>query len=264
MRPAGVAAAFDPWGLLDLAQRAARRAGARIAHCGKEPTAIGYKSSAMDPVSQADGIGEAAIRDIIAIERPDDGVLGEEGAERPSASGLRWVIDAVDGTVNYLHRIPHWAICVSCEVAEAGDWESVAGVVVDYPRGETFAAVRGGGAYLNGKPISVSGTIELSSALIFTEFSYNTESRLLQSAVMAKLLPQVRDIRSTGSSALDLCWTAAGRGDGFYEDELSRWDWSAGSLIVKEAGGIVSRIGTGVIATFPALHANLRAAVGRG
>jgi myo-inositol-1(or 4)-monophosphatase len=250
-------------GLLDLARRAALHAHACVARATEPRTLVAHKSSPSDPVCAADRIGEAAIRDIIAMERPDDGMLGEEGTDRRSATGLRWVVDALDGTVNYLYGIPHWAISIACEVAELGEWTPIAGVVHDFARAETFTAIRDGGARLNDKPISVNAAVDLSDALIFTEFSYESQTRAFQAAMLAELLPRVRDIRSTGSSALDLCWTAAGRCDGFYEHDLSRWDWSAASLIVEEAGGTVTRLGSGVVAASPTLHADLRSMLDR-
>jgi len=233
--------------LLELALRAARSCAKEIAGHGI-PTVAGRKTSTTDPVTDADRAGEAVIRRIIKAERAEDGLLGEEGSSEPSLSGLRWVFDPLDGTVNYLYRIPHWAVSVACERFENETWQTISGVVYDATREETFSAVRGGGAFLNDVPIVVNQEVHLSDALVATEFSYRPESRLLQAGLLARVLPRVRDIRSSGSSALDLCWVAAGRWDGFYENELSRWDWSAASLIVEEAGGAVSPLGTGVVA----------------
>jgi len=256
--------ADDLLDLLDIAIRAAQRGAAEIAYRTGRATGIGYKSTTTDPVSDADRASESAIRELIIAERPHDGLLGEEGGDRPSDSGLRWVIDPLDGTVNYLYQIPHSAVSIACEKVDGADWLTIVGVVHDTSRGETFTAVRGGRAHLNGAEISVNETVDLSYALIATEFSYTSRSRARQAAVLADVLPRVRDIRSTGSSALDLCWTATGRCDGFYEDELSRWDWSAGALIVEEAGGTVSALGTGVVAAGSALHLDLCTLLGRG
>ncbi|MFJ4620644.1 inositol monophosphatase family protein [Streptomyces sp. NPDC088812] len=244
--------------LLALALRAARAGAAQIVRRAGRSTVVGTKSSATDLVSDADRAGEEAIRRLVTAERPDDGILGEEGAERPSASGLRWVVDPLDGTVNHVYGIPHVAVSIACERAVGDDWQPVIGVVHDITRGETFTAVEGGGAHLDGAALAVNEAATLPQALLATEFSYVSGTRARQAALLAEVLPRARDIRSTGSSALDLCWVAAGRCDGFYEDELSRWDWAAGALIVREAGGTVTTLGTGVLAAGPALHRTLR------
>ncbi len=259
---ATLAPAIEASDLLDLAVRAARSA-AEISRPGSHARAVGTKSSSTDPVSDADRRAEAAASRLIALERPDHGLLGEEGSERPSRCGMRWVIDALDGTVNYLYGFPHWAVSVACEQRVQGTWQAIVGVVHDVLREETFTALRGGPALLDGSAISVRDPVELSEALIATEFSYLARSRARQASALGKLLPRVRDIRSTGSSALDLCWVAAGRCDAFYEDELSRWDWAAGALIVQCAGGAVDALGSGVVAAGPTLHAELCARLER-
>jgi myo-inositol-1(or 4)-monophosphatase len=196
------------------------------------------KSTVTDLVSEADTASEAAIRDLLAGERPDDGLLAEEGSAHQSASGRRWVIDPLDGTVNYLYRLPAWCVSVALE----GDAGSVVAVVHDPLRSETFSAERGGGAHLNGEAIRVSGEERPERALIATGFSYSAEVRAAQAEVVSRVLPAFRDIRRAGAAALDLSYLAAGRLDGYYERGLKPWDWAAARLIVAEAGGAVAEL----------------------
>jgi myo-inositol-1(or 4)-monophosphatase len=244
--------------LLDLAVRAARSGASEIIARGARATGIRHKSLPTDPATDADRASEAAIRRLISAERPGDGLIGEEGEDRPSESGVRWTIDPLDGTVNYLYGIPHHVVSIACERFLDDDWHTLAGVVHDAARQETFTAVRGGGARLNGVALSINDAVETPLALIATGFSYSPDSRARQAATLTRLLPRVRDLRSSGSSALDLCWTAAGRYDGFYEDELSPWDWRAGALVAREAGGVVTPLGSGILAAGPSLYRDLR------
>lgn len=186
-------------------------------------------------VSDADRDAEALIRDLLADERPDDGFLGEEGSQADGASGRRWVVDPLDGTTNYLYRFPAWVVSIALEGASGG----LVGVVHDPLRRETFTAIRNEGAQLNGTPIAVSSVERLETALIGTGFGYAAERRAEQAAVVARVLPRVRDIRRAGAAALDLCMVACGRLDGYYERGLNAWDWAAGSLIASEAGAAV-------------------------
>jgi myo-inositol-1(or 4)-monophosphatase len=248
--------------LLDLAARAARQAGELLEGRFRRPAQdVSAKSSPTDVVSKADRDSEALLIELISAERPQDGVLGEEGGAGESLSGYRWVIDPLDGTVNFLFGIPVW--CVSIAVEDAAG--TVAGVVHDPNRKETFTAVRGLGARLNDEPIEVSGQHDLPQALIGTGFSYEAEARAAQAEALVHVLPRVRDIRRGGSAALDLCWLACGRFDGFYEAVMELWDNAAGALIVTEAGGIVSELPApvgsshGVVAAGPRLHDELRA-----
>lgn len=243
--------------LLALAVLASQRGGAAVMNRLYRPGEVRYKSSATDPVTDADRASEEAVTGLIRARRPDDGLLSEEGSHHASASGLRWVVDALDGTVNYLYGIPHCAISVAVEQRRGNAWHPLVGVVHDPVRNETFTAVRGGGARLDGRELRVTEPVPLSRALVATEFAYQATSRQRQAASVCRILAAARDIRSNGSSALDLCWTAAGRFDGFYEDELGPWDWAAGQLIVTEAGGIVTPLGRGVLAAGPALHRDL-------
>lgn len=247
--------------LLDLGVRAARSGGAELLRRSGRVTGVGHKSSGTDPVTDADRAGEAAVVAAITAERPHDGLIGEEGAERAGTTRLRWVIDPLDGTVNYLYGRPQVAVSVACEQAHHGRWRALVGVVHDPFRDETFTAVRGGGARLGAEPLSVNEPVQAAGALVATGFSYHAASRARQAAQLGALLPRIRDIRSNGSAALELCWTAMGRTDGYYEDELSRWDWAAGALIASEAGASVSPLGSGVMSAGPTLYRFLRTAL---
>ena len=217
---------------------------------------VGRKSSRTDMVSDADRDAEAAIEKILLSDRPDDGLLAEEGAHSEGSSGRRWVVDPLDGTTNYLYGFPAWAVSIGLEDARGG----LAGVVLDPLRDELFSAARGEGARLNGEPLEVSGCERLDSALVATGFGYAADRRASQAATLQRVLPAVRDIRRAGAAALDLCMVAAGRLDGYYERGLQPWDWAAGSLIVREAGGTVIDLGgdpPGMVAASPAIAAEL-------
>lgn len=250
--------------LLDVAMLAATRASDILTGFFEGPARnVGSKSTPTDLVSDADRATEKFLMDFFKHERPDDGILAEEGGGRESRSGLTWVIDPLDGTVNFLFGIPVW--CVSIAVQD-GDG-SLAGVVYDPNRDELFAAARGEGATLNGEPIRVTDKAGLADALIGTGFSYDAEARAEQAAILGRVLPRVRDVRRAGSAAIDLATLACGRFDGFYEAPMEAWDKAAGVLIVQEAGGVVSDLpapkdlSPGVIAAGPALHDRLRALV---
>ena len=211
-------------------------------------------------VSDADRDAEAAIKELLLGERPDDGLLAEEGAHSEGASGRRWVVDPLDGTTNFLYGIPAWAVSVALEDGEGG----AIGVVRDPVRGESFAAARGLGARLDGEPIEVSGAETLDSALVATGFGYDADRRRAQAELLVEVLPRVRDIRRAGAAALDLAWLAAGRLDGYYERGLKPWDWAAGRLIVAEAGGALRELQgepPGLAAASPALLDDLLALV---
>jgi myo-inositol-1(or 4)-monophosphatase len=211
-------------------------------------------------VSDADREAERAIRELLEAERPEDGLLGEEGSRQAGESGRRWVVDPLDGTVNYLYGIPQWCVSVALEDAEG----VLAGVVLDPVREELFTADRGGGAWLNGEPAHVRDGVELERALVGTGFSYEPRHRAEQAEVVGRLLPLVRDIRRAGSAALDLAWVSAGRLDGFYERGVKPWDWAAGRLLVEEAGGATRDLPGepyGLVAAGPALADPLAALV---
>ncbi|MGH3310899.1 MAG: inositol monophosphatase family protein [Streptomyces sp.] len=219
--------------LLELALEAAHRAGALL-HDGR-PADLGVaatKSSTVDVVTEMDLASEKLITGYLAERRPDDGFLGEEGAETEGSSGVRWVIDPLDGTVNYLYGLPGWAVSIAAEY----EGETVVGVVEAPPRGETFRAALGHGAFRNAQPLRCRPAPPLDQALVGTGFNYVAERRAAQAEVAGQLIPQVRDIRRSGSAAIDLCDVAAGRMDAFYERGLHAWDLAAGDLIAREAG----------------------------
>jgi myo-inositol-1(or 4)-monophosphatase len=247
--------------ILGLAIRTAHQAGDLLLERFRGPASgVGTKSTPTDLVSDADRDSERLLIDLISAARPGDGFLAEEGGSGESASGLRWVIDPLDGTVNFLYGIPLWCVSVAAEDS-AG---TVVGVVHDPNRRETFAAGRGRGAWLNEEPIGVTQETAMAQALIGTGFAYDSSIRDVQAELVRRLLPVVRDIRRLGSAALDLCALACGRIDGFYEAHMGPWDRAAGVLIVQEAGGVVTDLppptgdGIGVIAANPVLHDELR------
>jgi myo-inositol-1(or 4)-monophosphatase len=229
--------------LLDLAVGTARAAAELVAR-GRATAAehVDVKSSPVDVVTAVDTASEELIVGRLLAARPGDGVLGEEGADRSGTSGVRWVVDPIDGTVNFLYDLPAYAVSIAAEV----DGEVVAGVVLNVATGELFTATRGGGAHLStparAEPVRLSGSrpVSLAQSLVATGFGYRVEQRRAQGAVVAQLLPQVRDIRRHGSSALDLCATAAGRMDAYYELDLKPWDHAAGALVAAEAGLVVT------------------------
>ncbi len=251
-------ALFDE--LLALAVSAAREAGRLLLD---RPTDLGVdtKSTPTDVVTVMDKRAEQLLVDRLRGKRPADGILGEEGSDTAGTSGVRWVIDPVDGTVNYLYDLPGWAVSVAAEV----DGETVVGVV-EVPRfGETFTAVLGRGATRNGAPVHVSNCHELSQAMVATGFGYAAARRARQAAVLAEVLPRVRDIRRFGAASVDLCSVACGRVDGYYERGLQPWDLAAGGLVAREAGALVTGLAGApageelVLAANPALHALLDA-----
>ncbi|HEX2015094.1 MAG TPA: inositol monophosphatase family protein [Solirubrobacteraceae bacterium] len=221
--------------LLEIAEQAARRAGELLAERfrdGREP-ALHSKTSPTDLVSEADLSAEREIRTLLARRRPEDGFLGEESGEGSvGASGLRWVVDPLDGTINFLFGIPQW--CVSVAVQDAH--QTRAGVVYDPLRDELFCATADGAARLNGDPIQGSERVELASAMVATGFAYEAEVRVAQAEIFARLIGVVRDVRRFGSAALDLCWTAASRYDAYFERSVRPWDVAAGALVCRRAG----------------------------
>lgn len=239
-------------GLLDVARAAAHAAASELMErFGGRQQGVRTKSGPTDLVSDADLAAEKAIRRVLAERRPGDAILGEEGGEsggedwesggeddslgdreRAGESRLRWVVDPLDGTINYLFGIPAFAVSVACEDS-AG---AVAGVVLDPIREECFAATRSGQATLNGEPVRASERSELSTAMVATGFSYDAGVRSRQAEVLTRLLPRVRDIRRVGAAALDLAWCACGRFDAYYERGVHRWDFLAGALVAARAG----------------------------
>jgi myo-inositol-1(or 4)-monophosphatase len=223
---------------LELAERAALAAGdVLMSYYGRPAEGVASKSSETDLVSDADREAERTIRDLLRTERPDDGLLAEEGSSSEAVSGRRWIVDPLDGTINFLYGFPAWAVSVALEDREG----LVAGVVHSPVHRETFCAARGGGAVVvadgERRAIRVSGCDQLARALLATGFSYERERRVHQAEVIRGVLPEVRDIRRAGAAALDLAWLAAGRIDAYFERGLHHWDWAAGRLLVQEAGG---------------------------
>ena len=225
----------DPDALLELAVRLAREAGTLALSMREGVAAEDTKSTPTDLVTAADRAVERLLLDGLRAARPDDGVLGEEGAGRPSSTGLRWVVDPIDGTVNYLYGLPHWAVSIAVERERS----VLVGVVLDPVKDELFSAVLGAGARLGGQRLACSGVSDLGQALVATGFGYDARRRAAQAALLPDLLPRVRDLRRFGSSALDLCALAAGRIDAYYEQGLSPWDLAAAGLIAREAGARV-------------------------
>lgn len=250
--------------LLDIAVEAARSSGKLLLDRFHEPAeGIEAKSTPTDLVSDADRAAEALLVEFIGSRRPDDGILSEEGGGDESSSGLTWIVDPLDGTINFLFGIPVWAVSIAVH-DEKG---AVAGVVYNPSLREMFTAARDDGAYLNGEPIQVSGCSDLSRALVGTGFAYDAAARAEQANLLTRVLPKVRDIRRAGSAAIDLASLACGRLDGFYEAPMEIWDKAAGVLLIAEAGGVVSDLpaplglSTGVIAAGPGLHDELRTLV---
>ena len=224
-------------GDLALAERAARAAGeVLMSYFGRAAEGLDMKSSPTDPVSDADREAEEAIHQILAAERPDDGIIGEEGARTTPASGRTWIVDPLDGTVNFLYGMRAWAVSIALEDP---DGLSV-GVVFNPVDQECFVAARGEGARLNGRPVRVTECASLDRAMVATGFSYVAEERARQAETLLRILPAVRDVRRAGAAALDLAYVACGRVDAFYERGLKRWDEAAGRLLVEEAGGVVT------------------------
>jgi fructose-1,6-bisphosphatase/inositol monophosphatase family enzyme len=227
--------------LLTLAEQVAREAGA-LALSLRRSAAVevaGTKSSPTDVVTEADVAVERLVRGAVAAARPYDAVVGEEGDDRAGSSGLTWVVDPIDGTVNYLYDIPRWSTSIAVEDAEG----ALVAVVHAPAAGETFTAVRGVGAWRDGRSVRPSGCTDLSAALLGTGFGYRAERRARQAEVVAAVLPRIRDVRRAGAASLDLCDVACGRLDGFYEQGLQPWDLAAGRLVVEQAGGLVSGLG---------------------
>ena len=261
--------------LLAVAERAARAAGAELMQrFGRKPVDVRSKSTPTDPVSAADVAAERAVRQVLATERPGDAVLGEEGGEAspdtPEGAGgqLRWVVDPLDGTVNFLYGIPQFAVSVACEDRLG----TLAGVVLDPVREECFKATRNGPALLGRKVLSPDRHETLERMLVATGFAYDPTVRGLQGEVVMGLLGRVRDIRRGGAAALDLSWCASGRVDAYYERGLRLWDFAAGALLCMRSGLVVrrlparttaggSRLPDGLVVAAPALIDELEALV---
>ncbi|QAY72256.1 inositol monophosphatase [Agromyces protaetiae] len=260
----------SPAELLELARTIALQAGAfaiEARRAGVEVAAT--KSTPTDIVTAVDRDTEALIRTLILEARPDDGILGEEGTSLPGSTGLEWIVDPIDGTVNFLYGIPAWAVSIAVVARSEGarQWRALAGVVVNPTSGELFEASEGGGATLDGARIEANQDVPLSRALVATGFGYAAEKRRDQAAIVSQLLPRIRDIRRMGAASLDLCAVAAGRIDAYYESGLHAWDHAAGALVAAEAGALVTGPRGGaadeefILVAAPRLHAELAEAL---
>lgn len=235
---------------MSLAQRLAHDAG-EVLRARPADLDVTTKSSPTDVVTVMDKAAERVILDGLATARPDDAITTEESAATTGDTGVRWLIDPLDGTVNYLYGIPQYAVSIAAEV----NGTMVAGVVLDVERGVEYTATAGGGAKRDGVPIHCSPQTDLAQSLVATGFSYRVEMRAVQAREIASILPAVRDIRRMGSAALDLCAVAAGTVDAFFEAGMYEWDWAAGALIAREAGARVD----GLSGRGPGNHTTLAA-----
>jgi myo-inositol-1(or 4)-monophosphatase len=240
--------------LLELGTRLALQAG-RMARDGRSERGIATtttKSTATDMVTEFDRASEALIVAGILEARPDDAIIGEEGTDARGTSGVDWLIDPIDGTTNFLYGLPGWAVSIAART-EAG---TQVGVVYVPTTDELFTAIAGGGAFLNGTPITCSATDDVALALVATGFSYQAERRAAQAQRVALLLPQVRDMRRFGAAAADLCNLAAGRVDVYFEQWLGPWDLAAGELVAREAGCVTGSLDGGAVTPSSVLAAN--------
>lgn len=250
--------------LLPLAWTAAGRAGAFLHHERPASLRIETKTTAVDAVTEMDRGAEERIIAAIVAERPNDGIVGEEGGERLGTSGTRWIVDPLDGTVNYLYRHAHWAVSIGVEVAG----ELTVGVIVAPALDEAYVGWLGGGAWLVrdgvAEPMEVSGCTDLAMALVGTGFGYRADRRAAQAGVVAELLPVVRDVRRAGAASVDLAWVAAGRLDAYYERGLQVWDLAAGAVIAREAGARIASLSSAdlsvgtLVASTPGIDLALR------
>lgn len=245
-----------------VAIEAARAAGRHLLQ-GFEgaPTGVDAKSSHTDLVSDADRESETAIVSAIRWAFQGDAIVAEEGSLERGGSGRTWYIDPLDGTINYLYRVPHWSVVI-CLADQDG---ALAGVVYDPVRDELFSAERGTGAWLSrggGSPraLHTTAVADLGSTLVATGFAYVAEDRKEQARILTRVLGEVRDLRRYGSAALDLSWVGAGRFDAYFESVDKPWDWMAGALIVREAGGRVTELPQArsghphIVASAPGVH----------
>ncbi|MFC4555895.1 inositol monophosphatase family protein [Georgenia faecalis] len=268
----GLPPGVDVAALMELAERLARQAGRVVAEAARTTTVTvaRTKSSSVDVVTEVDEAAERLLRAEITAARPDDAILGEEEETRPGTSGLTWVIDPIDGTVNFLYGLPHYSVSVAVVAGppDPASWTLLAGCVHAPALGRTWTAGRGAGAFADGVRLApLAGPPPLERALVGTGFSYSAAGRAAQGRVVAELLPQVRDIRRLGSAAVDLCHVAAGSLDAHYEEYLNPWDMAAGALLVSEVGGVVRGLGDDpagpgmTIAAHPDLAASLAGAI---
>ena len=247
--------------LLELARKVGHDAGALLM---ERPPAfeIESKSTAIDIATQMDKKAEKFIMESLLAARPDDGIIGEEGSSVESKSGITWVIDPLDGTVNYFYGLPGWNVSIAAKDKNG----SIVGVVTAPTINSTWWATRGGGAFYNGHQIHCNDPIALDRSLIATGFQYDVSHRISQLEDFSKLVPIVRDLRRNGAAAVDLCHVAMGALDGYYEAGLKEWDWAAGALVATEAGATFKHYGQGPMrismAAGPSLHSQLEAHLG--
>jgi myo-inositol-1(or 4)-monophosphatase len=252
--------------VLNLAESIALKAGSLLVNRPSKFD-LDEKSGVFDFATQMDHESEKLIVSEILAARPDDGLIGEEGANRDSKSGVTWVIDPIDGTVNYLYDIPGWCISIAAKDKDGG----LAGVVYSPATQSLWKAHRGGGAFLNGNLIKCNDPVALNRALVGSGFAYDLEKRKIQAALIARLLPEIRDLRRLGACAVDICHVASGSLDAYFEAGVNEWDYAAAGLIATEAGAMIS-IDTGiwngeknmVIVAGPALHPALSAQIRAG
>ena len=261
-----LAEVLDLHPLLPMAWHAAGAAGRFLRDERPKILAVDTKSSPTDAVTVMDRTAEAMISAALLGPRPDDGLLGEEGGERLGTSGVRWIVDPLDGTVNYLFELPMWGVSIAAE--EHG--LVTVGVVVTPEFDEGYIAVRGQGSWhidgADAHPLQASGCTDLAAALVTTGFGYDAQLRKAQAEVVTGLITQIRDVRRMGAAVVDFCWLARGRVDGYYERGLNAWDYAAGALIAQEAGAFVSGLrdddlSTFVFAAAPGIAAELRSAL---
>ncbi|HXD62207.1 MAG TPA: inositol monophosphatase family protein [Lacisediminihabitans sp.] len=256
--------------LLDIARDVALAAGRLVHQRRAEGVEVAAsKSSPEDIVTHADRESEALIRSLLAEARPADGFFGEESGADAGTSGLTWIVDPIDGTVNFLYGIPFYAVSIAVVEGDPdpATWHALAAAVVNPAIGEVFTATDAGGAFLGDQPIRVAENTDLSQALVGTGFSYSAEQRLTQAAIVAQLIGEVRDVRRIGTASLDLCSVASGRLNAYYERGLKPWDHAAGALVAREAGAAVRGLrgapGTGefLLAAHPVVADKLEAAL---
>ncbi len=258
--------ARDPEVLCDLARAVALEAAELLLSSAGQTAVVQTKSSPTDVVTEMDRAAEELIRARLLTARPDDAILGEEGGETGAGAEVRWIVDPLDGTVNYLYGLPDWAVSIAAEV----DGVVTAGAVCAPLRRSLYSATLGGGAWLQSgwlagpQRLACNTGVALSGALVATGFGYSASERASQGKLVAAVLPRVRDIRRAGSAALDLCSVAAGLADCYYEQGVRYWDIAAGSLIAAEAGAVVGGLAGAepsramTIAAAPELFAELR------
>jgi myo-inositol-1(or 4)-monophosphatase len=228
-----------PTDLRDLALEVAREAAALVRVRGSgEVRVADTKSSTVDVVTDTDRESEELVRRRLLAARPDDSVMGEEGDDHAGSSGVRWIVDPIDGTVNFLYGIPEYAVSIAAEVGG----EVVAGAVVNAATGVEYAAARGAGSTRDGRPLRVRPSPPVPERLVLTGFGYRADVRAGQAERVARMLPRVRDVRRMGSCALDLCHVAEGSADGYVEEGPNLWDHAAGSLVATEAGARFARL----------------------